>query len=252
MLHILKNNRGMALLMTVLIISLILVITLRFNVSMRSSLTSASNLQDNIALDYMAESVVNAARAVLSVDAAQSSFDSLQEDWANLAAASQYFSYFFNRGQGGMSITDHSGRLQVNALIMLKDEEWVVDEAQMQLWINLLSAEEFELGEDEAKSIVEAVIDWIDEDDETFGFGGAESSYYQGLETPYAPRNGPMEFVEELLLIKGITPELYFGTEEVPGLSTLVTPYGRDGKVNINTAPPLVLGALQPMILHDE
>ena len=34
------------------------------------------------------------------------------------------------------------------------------------------------------------------------------------------------------------------GTEEVPGLSTLVTPYGRDGKVNINTAPPLVLGAL--------
>ncbi len=208
----------MALLMTILIISLILVITLRFNISMRSSLTSASNLQDNIALDYMAKSAFNAARAVLSVDAAESGFDSLHEDWANLAAASQYISYFFNRGQGGMNITDHSGRLQVNSLLMKKENEWVVNEEQKNVWINLLSAEEFDLGEEEAAGIVEALIDWIDEDDETLGFGGAESSYYQGLEIPYEPRNGPMEFVEELLLIRGITPDLYHGTGESQAL----------------------------------
>jgi len=241
----------MALLMTILIISLILVITLRFNTSMRSSLTSASNLQDNIALDYMAKSAFNAARAVLSVDAAESGFDSLHEDWANLAAASQYISYFFDRGQGGMNITDHSGRLQVNSLLMKKENEWVVNEEQENVWINLLSAEEFDLGEEEAAGIVEALIDWIDEDDETLGFGGAESSYYQGLEIPYEPRNGPMEFVEELLLIRGITPELYHGTEEIPGLATLVTPHGRDGKININTAEPLVLGALSGQIEPD-
>jgi general secretion pathway protein K len=250
-LRILNNNRGMALLMTVLIISLILVITLRFNVSMRSSLTSASNLQDNVALDYMAKSVFNAARAVLSVDAVESNFDSLHEDWANLAAAAQYFSYFFNRGQGGMNIIDHSGRLQVNSLIMRKEDEWVVNEEQKKLWINLLSSEDFELVEQDAEGIVEAVIDWIDEDDEALGFGGAESSYYQGLENPYTPRNGPMEFIEELLLVRGITPELYYGNEEVPGLATLVTPYGRDGKININTADPLVLGALSDQIEPD-
>ena len=249
--RILHNNRGMALLMTILIISLILVITLRFNVSMRASLTSASNLQDNVALDYMAKSVFNAARAVLSVDAAENSFDTLHEDWANLAAASQYFSYFFHRGQGGMNIIDHSGRLQVNSLIMRKEDEWVVNEDQKKVWINLLSAEEFELAEEDAEGIVEAVIDWIDEDDETLGFGGAESSYYQGLENPYTPRNGPMEFIEELLLVRGITPELYYGTEETPGLATLVTPHGRDGKININTADPLVLGALSEQIEPD-
>jgi len=251
MLKHLKNNRGMALLMAVLIISLILVITLRFNTSVRSSLTSASNLQANVSLDYMAKSVFNSARAVLSVDAAESSFDTLHEDWANLAAASQYFSYFFNRGQGGMNIIDHSGRLQVNSLLTRKEEGWVVNEEQKKIWINLLSSEEFELGEEEATAILEAIIDWIDEDDDATGFGGAESSYYQGLETPYAPRNGPMEFIEELLLVKGITPELYYGTEEIPGLETLVTPYGRDGKVNINTADPLVLGALSEQIEPD-
>ena len=249
--RILHNNRGMALLMTILIISLILVITLRFNTSMRSSLTNASNLQNNVALEYMAKSVFNAARAVLSVDAAESNYDSLQEDWANLAAASQYFSFFFSRGQGGMNITDHSGRLQVNSLITRKEDEWVVDEGQKTIWINLLSSEEFELEEQEAAGIVEALIDWIDEDDDALGFGGAESSYYQGLETPYAPRNGPMEFIEELLLVRGITPELFNGTKEIPGLATLVTPYGRDGKININTADPLVLGALSEQIEPD-
>jgi general secretion pathway protein K len=241
----------MALLMTVLIISLILVITLRFNISTRSSLTSASNLQDNIALDYMAKSTFNAARAILSVDAAESAFDSLHEDWANLAAAAQYFSYFFSHGRGGINIIDHSGRLQVNSLLMKKEDAWIVDEEQKKLWVNLLSAEEFELGEEEAEAIVEAVVDWIDEDDDTRGFGGAESSYYQGLEIPYEPRNSPMEFVEELLLVRGITPELYYGTEEIPGLAILATPHGWDGKININTAEPLVLAALSDQIEPD-
>ena len=238
----------MALLMTILIISLILVMTLRFNVSMRASITNASNLQNTVALDNMAKSVFNSARAILSVDASESSFDTLQEDWANLEGASQFFAYFFGNGQGGMSITDHSGRLQINRLLKKKEDTWIINEKQKKVWVNLLSAEEFELDEEEALSIIEAIIDWLDEDDEPLGFGGAESSYYQNLNSPYGPRNGPMEFVEELLLVKGITEELYFGTEEIPGLASLVTPHGMDGKININTADAFVLGALSDQI----
>jgi general secretion pathway protein K len=251
MFKILNNNRGMALLMTILIISLILVMTLRFNMSMRSSLTSAANLQDDIALDNMAKSVFNSARAILSVDAAESSFDTLHEDWANLEATSQFFAYFFSRGQGGMDIIDHSGRLQINSLMQNKEGAWIINEEQKKVWTTLLSAEEFELGEDEALNIIEAIIDWLDEDDEPLGFGGAESSYYQDLDTPYEPRNGPMEFIEELLLVKGVTNELYLGTGEVPGLASLVTPHGRDGKININTAHAFVLGSLSEQIDQD-
>src|SRR5210317_264745 len=137
MLDRLKNNRGMALLMTILIISLILIITLRFNSSMRSSLTNAANLQDTIALDNMAKSVFNSARAVLSVDAEESEFDTLHEDWANLAAAAQFFAYFFNRGKGGMNIIDHSGRLQINSLLKKKEDAWDINEEQKKIWINL-------------------------------------------------------------------------------------------------------------------
>ncbi len=246
-----KNNRGIALLMTILIISLILVMTLRFNASMRSSITNASNLQDTISLDLMARSVFNAARAVLSVDAEESGYDTLHEDWANLEMVAQYFSYFFNYGRGGMNIEDHSGRFQINSLLKKQDETWIVNEEQKAVLFNLLSAEEFELADDDALNIIEAIIDWLDEDDEQLGFGGAENFYYQGLESPYSPRNGPMEFIEELLLVKGITDELYFGTGETAGLGSLLTPHGRDGKININTADPLILGALSDQIDED-
>jgi general secretion pathway protein K len=245
---IIKNNRGMALLMTLLIISLIMVITIRFNSTIRSSITNASNLQDSVSLDFMAKSVFNSARAILSVDAEESEIDTLHEDWANLEAAAQYFASFFSKGRGGMDVTDHSGRFQINSLLKQEGEEWIVNEEIKAVLVNLLSAEEYELIEDEAVNIIDAIIDWIDEDDEPLGFGGAESSYYQSLEIPYSPRNGPMEFVEELLLIKGVTEKLYFGTGGTTGLKDLITPYGRDGKININTADPVLLRALSEQI----
>jgi general secretion pathway protein K len=248
MFQIIKNQRGMALLMTILIISLIMVVTLRFNMSMRASLSGASNLQDNVTLDYMAKSVFNASRAILSVDTEDNGYDTLHEDWANLSAAAMYFSVFFNRGQGGLDVKDHSGRIQVNSLLKKHEDTWQVNEVQKKVWLNLLSADEFELTEEEAENIIEAIVDWIDENDDVYGFGGAESSYYQALENPYSTRNGPMEFIEELLLIKGITSELFYGTEEYEGLSGLVTPWGRDGKININTADPLLLRALSDQI----
>lgn len=60
--------------------------------------------------------------------------------------------------------------------------------------------------------LVDALIDWLDEDD-TPRPGGAESAYYAGLNPPYGPRNGKLGSVEELLLIKGFTPALLYGED---------------------------------------
>ncbi len=60
--------------------------------------------------------------------------------------------------------------------------------------------------------IADAIMDWIDEDDETREFG-AEFDYYQSLGSPYEPNNGPFNTVEELLLVRGVMPELLFGAD---------------------------------------
>lgn len=104
--------------------------------------------------------------------------------------------------------------------------------------------------ETEARSIVDALIDWIDEDDEESDLG-AESSFYQSLEKPYSCRNGPVRYIEELLLIKGISPELLFGSGEQKGLADYLTVYGEDGRVNISTAPLLVIQSFDSLIGDD-
>ena len=58
--------------------------------------------------------------------------------------------------------------------------------------------------------IAEAIIDWRDTDEQA-GAGGAESEYYQSLQPPYRCKNAPFETVEELLLVKGVTPDLLYG-----------------------------------------
>jgi len=58
----------------------------------------------------------------------------------------------------------------------------------------------------------DAIMDWIDEDDEPREYG-AEYDYYQGLSSPYAPTNGPFNTVEELLLVRGVSPQLLFGAD---------------------------------------
>jgi DNA uptake protein ComE-like DNA-binding protein len=60
--------------------------------------------------------------------------------------------------------------------------------------------------------ISDAILDWIDPDD-TPRANGAESDFYESLSPGYAPRNGPPVTIEELLLVRGVTPELLFGLD---------------------------------------
>lgn len=64
-----------------------------------------------------------------------------------------------------------------------------------------------------SEDIADAILDWMDEDDEAREYG-AELDYYSRLEpAAYAPRNGPLQTLEELLLVRGITPSLLFGID---------------------------------------
>jgi len=91
---------------------------------------------------------------------------------------------------------------------------------------------------EDPESIADAIMDWIDEDDEPREYG-AEFDYYQALQPPYAPKNGPLETVEELLLVRGMTPELLFGRDlNRNGTLDEVSPTAQAGMAN-----PLSMGS---------
>jgi general secretion pathway protein K len=241
--RLLKESRGFALLLTILVITLLVALTLQFNTSMRSELYAATNLRDGTRLGCVAKSGFHYALAVLFEDASETEFDSLLEDWADPEGLSATSGSMFEEARFEVQIIDYSGKIQINDLVYLEgDNKGKYNAAQKALLTRFLNSKEFDLEPEEVDNILDAIKDWIDSDEEPTKFG-AESSYYQTLEKPYSCKNAPLQFLEELLFIKGITRELFYGTEEKPGIAKYLSTQG-DGKININTADPLVLRSL--------
>lgn len=62
------------------------------------------------------------------------------------------------------------------------------------------------------EEIADAIVDFVDSDSEEEEFG-AESDYYESLTPSYGAKNGPLDSIEELLLVRGVTQELLFGRD---------------------------------------
>jgi uncharacterized membrane protein YgcG len=125
--------------------------------------------------------------------------------------------------------------------------------------------------------IADAILDWVDEDDESRE-SGAEIDYYSSLTPGYAPRNGKLETIEELLLVRGVTPDLLFGRdinrngildpqeEQLPlaleydpgdgsmdlGWAAYLTLHSQEKNVNSEGAPRINLNQDDMQLLYDE
>jgi len=109
------------------------------------------------------------------------------------------------------------------------------------------------LDEGHAQEIVAAIIDWRSPSPAgPSPFDG----YYQILRPPFHAPHAPFQEVEELLSVRGVTPDIYYGTwarapEGTPrrllarnGLADCVSVFGSTGQFDVNTAPPAVLTAI--------
>jgi type II secretory pathway component PulK len=120
---------------------------------------------------------------------------------------------------------DESGKININALLQLDPTGNIAKQILMAL-PNPTNAD--------LDSISDAILDWLDPD-ENPRTNGAESNYYSSLNPPYYCKNGPLDSFEELLLVKGVTPQLLFGNDR--NRNGIIDPDEDDG-----TDPSLQLG----------
>ena len=259
LLNVARNKRGIALLITISVTTILVAAALEYNRRARFAVISTAAARDRLTLSYMASSGVQIAMALLVKDKLESNFDSLAEDWAVPEKIEELLQEIpFDAGKLTVTITDELSKIQVNALVQFPDSRQF-NPAQVMLWDQFLRyiRDEEDLQDDsDPVAIVNSVKDWLDsgDDEATTGLSGAESSYYEDLDPPYASRNGPMQDLNELLLIKGITPQIFNDSQDAPGLESFMTVHGMTvgagtafswpGRININTADAPVLAAL--------
>ena len=140
-------------------------------------------------------------------------------------------------GGAEVQISDESGKLNVNL-------------APNHLIYNLMLMVGIEPGE--ADIIADSIEDWRDTDD-FYHPNGAESDYYRSLEPSYQAKDGPFDVPEELLLVRGITPEIFYGKKgltdagervEFYGLQNYLTTFTNVNHINVNSASAPVLAAI--------
>ncbi len=113
-----------------------------------------------------------------------------------------------------------------------------IQQVRLDMWKKIFMS--YGKEEEEAMSIIASIQDWVDSDN-LLRIGGAEDDYYQSLDFPYYPKNKKIEDLKELLLIKGIDEEMYYGSDKYPPLTDFFTIYDDGGKLDINTVSKLVL-----------
>ncbi|NHB57218.1 type II secretion system minor pseudopilin GspK [Acinetobacter shaoyimingii] len=220
------QQRGIALITILVMVALATI--LAASIAKHQQFTSENTaylMRQNQSLLY-AKSAEAFYTELLAEDArSNSNADYLQESWAKPLPP-----FPIEGGVVAGKLEDETGKFNLNSL--LKEDGTPEPEAQA-YFERLLKRVGLPAG------LSEAVIDWQDPDDLTIGAAGAESNYYQGLRSSYMAANAPFLSAEELKQVRGFEGKNY---ELIAPYVTAIPKQGM--KININTAPALVLAAL--------
>jgi len=258
------NQRGVALLMALLAVSFLVTMTMQLTVDVDGQIEDASGAKQVVQLDSIILSGLSVVQAALYSDQNLNTYDSYHDSWGTLDQ--EQLNTLAGDGELSITVEDLSGKLQVHALLenrqgnidrsknpdeLAPEEQQEQVERLVEVWKRLLLSGEFAIeDEQQVDELLDAIRDWLDEDDET-RVNGAENAYYQSADPPYNCANGRFQVKEELLYVKGMTSELFYGDGEHEGLGQYITVVGDDGKINLNTASEQVLLALNPELSEE-
>jgi len=178
---------------------------------------------EHVQAQAIVQAGVDWARALLGDDRRSSSVDHLGEPWAMRLPPVPV-----DNGELFGQIDDQQGAFNLNNLV----KNGAVSPPQLAQFRRLLEI----LGLPDA--LAASLVDWLDADNEPQPQGGAEDSYYQGLQPPYLAANRPLIDVAELAVVRG------FDAAARARLRPFITALPRFTAVNVNTASPEVLAAV--------
>ncbi len=203
-----RGRKAFVLLTVLVVIAFLALAAYRYNDLMRSEYLASHGAQRSAESRALAESGLNYSMAVLFAGQGQlavNTSQSLEVDPANSSPLKGSFQI--------IQVEEESAKLNLNSLLDLDSSGDTLRQVLEKVQSTIP-----EMTDD----VIAAIIDWMDEDDD-LEEQGAETEYYMALDPPYRAKNAPVDSIEELLLVRGVTPALLNGSGTSPGLKSLFT-----------------------------
>src|ERR1051326_8758861 len=198
------SSRGIALIMVLIVIVVLGILAGGFAYSIKVETKLARNATYDTEMEWMGRSGIELARYVLA-QATTGPFgqvDGLNQKWAGGPGDT-------NDPASSIPLDNYQlGNATLSIKIVDQDRKFNINTADSVLLRQALNRMEMDAAL--SPSIADAIIDWRDADDRE-SMNGAESDYYQTLNPPYVAKDGPFDDLTELLLVKGVTPAMYYG-----------------------------------------
>ena len=234
--------KGVALIMVLWVIAILSVVVLEFSFGMRTEANMTKNFKEEAYLYGLAEGGLHRAIAELIYKhdpgvqqkrkAMKENIPPEKEEWIT---DGRPYLLPFSQGKCEIRVMGEDGKININ----------MVSETFLHKIIGNMGLE----GE-VRDVVVDSIMDWRDPND-LYRLNGAENDYYQSLADPYYCKDGNLDSIEELLLVRGVTRDLFYGktkkedgkTEKI-GLKDIFSIYASGEQIDINSASPLVIRAV--------
>jgi general secretion pathway protein K len=215
---------GVALILVLWVMVILVAIVGEFSYSMRTEVNITRNFKEEEEAYQLALAGIERAKIEI-LSAKESSYVYLNENGVLVFEKGDEEPVREGKLETGIfsyTITDEDGKLNINN----------ASRAKLRYIVSITTG----LEPQEIDTVVDSIMDWRDIND-LHMLNGAEEDYYKSLKKPYSCKDGPFYIIEELLLVKGVTPEIFFGSA---GLVHYLTTWDIS-QININTAPREVL-----------
>ncbi len=247
-----KNlSGGSALIVVLWVIGLLSMFVVAFAFDMHIESRIASTWRKKVKAEYLAQAGIELARmAMLQIDDPDLTDETLSAYLAKGSDQELRAAVVILAGGGGAELTKELGEGSVSVLIQPENSRMNINsmihatdrDLTFETWSPLL--ETAGVPREQRDALVDCLVDWVDEDEFTH-LNGAESAYYETLDPPYKSKNGPLDTVDELFLVKGFNEIIKeTGTTVYHAIAPFLTTYSEDQKININSASAETLTAV--------
>ncbi|HEX3033702.1 MAG TPA: general secretion pathway protein GspK [Thermodesulfobacteriota bacterium] len=240
-----ESERGVVLLVVLIAVAILTTLVVDLIYFTQIDTTISANVREEIEARYLAKSGIEVMAGTIKEKSLEeldknTSLFGEQSDSSEGYWALNVPSFPLGDGAFSLKIVDERSKINMNELVGRTTN--LVDNRVLTELAELFGM----LGIEYSKSslFIGSLINWLDrpiqgskiQNDQSPV--GADADFYASLDNPYRMKDGPLDSVGEILLIRGMDEEFF------DKIKNYVTVYPKDEKVNFSTAPKVVMMAV--------